>query len=107
MKKTLKILSLVVIIAMLFQVLVPMLSFAGQEVTIDFSDGNVEGNTVTFYIEEGDEEVAVTATLDNTYPIVENEVTMDVENFLTGLTFTNFNPDTMNVKLYEPEGFQV
>lgn len=95
------IISILLIVSMVLAFL-PLNVFAdGRNVIIDFSDGTVSGNEITYQVGESNVKVTV-----NSGSIVNGKITID-ENKLSNLfTFTGFDPDTMNIKLYDDGEFR-
>lgn len=78
-------------------------SGGGSNITVDVSAGNISGSDITYTVGENTVKVTVTGA------IISGEKTISVpRDSLGSVTFTldsNFNPDTMEVKISEAGGF--
>ena len=102
MKKTKQIIALLIILSMVIA-FIPFKAFAlGQNVIIDFSDGTVDGQKVTYNVGE----VTVDVTVNSNYKITDGKITIDADNISTAFTISeSYNSQNMNIKLYSNDGF--
>ena len=72
-------------------------------ISLDFTDGSVNGNVVTYTIGNVD----VTATVNNNYTLTNGVVSIGNESWLTVITIDdNYDADTMQIRVYAQDGFQ-
>lgn len=99
-----KFVASVLVTSMFAVIIVPFLKvFAENTFTIefDFTDGTVNGNVVTYTIGETN----VTATVSGT--ITNGVANLGNESWVTSITIDdNYDPDTMQIRVYGNDGFQ-
>lgn len=72
---------------------------SGDSITLDFSDGAVSGNTVTYTVGES------SVTLTSSVNIENNKASLGLNDAIT--VGEGFNPDTMEIVVYAADGFNV
>ena len=100
-----RIVASIIAIALLVKIIVPFVEVFAQnrDIEIDFTDGTINGNVITYTIGETN----VTATLANTLTLTDGKITIDDEEWLTSITISdNYDAETMQIRIYAEDGFQ-
>lgn len=112
MKKNLKkhfkkIIGGILTLVIILKAITPIVQVFAQNthhLTIDFNDGSIDGNVITYTVGETE----VTATIDGEYTLEDGVLGIDEESWVTAITIDNYDSETMQVRVYEPgeNGFQ-
>lgn len=108
-KKTLRkipkrIVAIILVAALILNYFIPITKvFAqGMEVEIDFTDGTINGNVITYNVDNID----VTATLDGNYTLTDGKINIDSEEWLSAITIDDsYDVDSMQIRIYAEDGF--
>lgn len=93
-------LSLVLVVAAVFaNVQIAKAEGSSDSITLDFSDGVISGNNVTYTVGES------SVTLTSSVNIETNKAALGLDDIIT--VGEGFNPDTMEIVVYAADGFNV
>ena len=103
MKNIFKKLTRVIIsLVLILSVLLPLRIMAnGQNLTVGFGNGTVMNHSVTYNVDN----TIVTVTIDSSYVLNNNKLTIDSDEFLSALTVSGFDCLTMDIRVYSDNQF--